>query len=96
MVAGTRRQEIARLLRERPRTVLDIARTVGAPVKTVLDDLQHVRRGLAPGEAWAVEPASCRACGFEFRERERLDVPSRCPRCRSEDIEDPAFGIVKE
>ena len=90
---GTRREEIGRLLRARPHSPLELARQVKAPVKTVLADLEHVRRGLRPGEAWVVDAAACRSCGFVFRERSRLSTPSRCPECRSEDIADPSFAI---
>jgi predicted Zn-ribbon and HTH transcriptional regulator len=95
-MAGTRRQQIARLLRESPRTVLELSRIVKSPVKSVLIDLEHVRRGLKEGDRWTVIPAECQGCGFVFRERERLNRPSRCPKCRSEEILEGAFGISRE
>jgi predicted Zn-ribbon and HTH transcriptional regulator len=94
-MASTRRQEIARILRTGPHTVDDLARKVGAPAKSVLADLEHVRRGLKGGDAWRVHEAACLSCGFVFRGRERLATPSRCPECRSEDIEDPRFEIAR-
>jgi predicted Zn-ribbon and HTH transcriptional regulator len=90
----TRRQRIAALLRAGPIAVPEIARLTGASVKGVLADLEHVRRGLDPGEAWAVSPAECSSCGFAFKGRERLDVPSRCPECRSEDIAEARYAIT--
>ena len=93
-VAETRRQVIARVLRTGPHTVEDLARKVGAPAKSVLVDLEHVRRGLKEGDEWAVTDAVCLSCGFIFRGRERLETPSRCPECKSEDIEDPRFEIA--
>lgn len=92
----TRRQKLAQLLREGPRTVLDLSRVLGAPVKSVLDDLEHVRRGVKEGEEWTVEDAACAGCGFVFRGRKRLDRPSRCPECRSEDIREPAYAIARK
>jgi predicted Zn-ribbon and HTH transcriptional regulator len=89
----TRRQEIARLLKTGSFGAADIARRLGAPLRLVFDDLEHVRRGLKEGERWVATTAECLACGFVFRGRERLTTPSRCPRCRSEDIRDPEFGI---
>ncbi len=94
-MAGTRRERIAELLREGGSwTSLELARKIGAPVKTVLDDLEHVRRGLREGEVWTARAAECEACGFEFRDRTRLDRPSRCPECKSEMIREAAFGII--
>jgi len=92
----TRRQQIAQLLRGGQFNVFDIARQVRAPAKSVLADLQHVRQGLKPGERWFVLDASCLGCGFVFRGRERLDSPSRCPRCKGEQIEEARFGITGE
>jgi hypothetical protein len=93
-MASTRRQEIARLLRQGRLSVLDIARRFGAPARSVLADLEHIRRGLAAGERWVVSEAECLSCGFVFKGRERLNTPSRCPRCRSEQIRDPEFAIT--
>ena len=90
----TRRQRIADLLRRGPLSVPEIARLSGASVKGVLSDLEHVRRGIGPAEAWTVAPAECASCGFSFKGRERLDVPSRCPRCRSEDIVEARYAIT--
>jgi hypothetical protein len=93
-MASTRRQEIARVLRTGPHTVGDLARKVEASVKSVLLDLQHVRRGLKAPEEWVAADAVCRDCGFVFRGRERLETPSRWPECRSENIEGPRFEIA--
>ena len=92
----TRRQKLAGLLREGPRTARELSRVLGAPVKAVLNDLEHVRRGLKAGEEWAVEEPECLRCGFVFRERKRLDRPSRCPECRSEDLREPAYAIARQ
>ena len=72
----------------------ELARLVGASVKGVLADLEHVRRGLERAEEWTVAPAECASCGFGFKGRERLDVPSRCPECRSEDIIEARYAIT--
>ena len=97
----TRRQEIAELLRHGAMTAPEIARRIGASVKAVLADLEHVRRSLKGGgkssgkntEKWAARDAECLDCGFVFEGRERLDVPSRCPECKSEAIREAAFEI---
>lgn len=89
----TRRQEIAGLLRTGPATADDLAARTGVHPRTVLDDLEHVRRSLAAGEKWVAHGAECGRCGFLFRERARLNTPSRCPKCRSEEIDPPRFEI---
>ena len=93
----TRRQEIAELLRRGALTAPEIARRIGASVKSVLADLEHVRRGLKGGGKgagkWVARDAECLDCGFVFEGRERLDVPSRCPECKSESIREAAFEI---
>ena len=90
-MAETRRQRIAEILRHGPITVLQLAREMGAPVKAVVDDLGHVMRSLR-GRV-RVEPAECGECGFVFRGRHRVETPSRCPECRSEDIREPRFWV---
>ena len=92
-MSATRRQQIAAILRHGGLTVPEMAQRVGAPVKAVLSDLEHVRRSVKGGEKWVVCDAECLACGFVFKGRDRLNVPSRCPECRSEQIRDAAFEI---
>jgi hypothetical protein len=90
---GTRRQRIAQLLKEQHLTAFGISKAVGAPIKTILDDLPHIRRSLKGNEKWVVEHAECGRCGFVFRDRSRFTTPSRCPKCRGESIRDAVFGI---
>lgn len=92
-MSSTRRQQIAEFLRHGGLTAPEIAGRIEAPVKSVLADLEHVRRGVKGGEKWVVRDAECLACGFVFKGRDRLNVPSRCPECRSEQIRDGAFEI---
>jgi len=93
---GTRRQKMAALLRQGRWTARDLARNLRAPMKVVIDDLEHLRRSLRAGEAWAVDAAGCETCGFVFEGREKVDRPSRCPACRGERIREAAFGIEGE
>ncbi len=92
-MASTRRQQIAQVLRSGPVTVHEIARKLQMPVKIVLEDMEHVRLSVTNAERWIVEAAECLECGFVFRGRDRLNRPSRCPQCKSEDIQDPRYGI---
>ena len=92
----TRRQSIAKALRERPITVMQISRQLGIPIKLALADIEHIRRSLRgghAGEKLQVRESACASCGFVFRGRSRPTAPSRCPVCRSERISEPEFSI---
>ncbi len=92
----TRRERIISLLEERDYSPSELARALDlrgkGAVKTVLEDLrviQHVVK--REGKVLLIKPAECRNCGFVFKPE--IKVPSRCPRCKSEWIEEPRFKI---
>jgi len=90
----TVREELAGALRRAPATAHELSREAGLREKDVADHLGHLARSLgARGERLAIEPAACIACGFVFRDRERLTRPGACPRCRSTRIDPPVFRI---
>lgn len=72
-----------------------LAELVGVPERQVEDHLTHVAKSVARDRTrrFVMEPSCCRDCGFVFRERTRLTRPSRCPRCRSEALSPPRYGI---
>ncbi|MGB9704410.1 MAG: transcriptional regulator [Pyrobaculum sp.] len=79
-----------------PLTVNQLQILVNTELKPseLYDELEHVKRTLKRlGYRLEVVPAVCRNCGYEFRDRERLKKPSRCPRCKSERIEPPRFYV---
>ena len=87
------RKKLIAMLRGNPMTVSQIARLVDEPPSRVADDLQHLFRSLKHTEYKAVlEPARCRACGFEFS-GEKLTKPSKCPECHSTWVLEPKIGI---
>ncbi|HEY6871206.1 MAG TPA: transcriptional regulator [Geobacteraceae bacterium] len=90
----TLRHEIVALLAENTLSARDISGEVRISEKEVQEHLEHIRAALhARGERLAITPAACRQCGFEFRKRERLNKPGRCPVCQGEQIEPPLFSI---
>lgn len=91
----TVREALAEALRrEGPATARELSSSVGIREKDVAGHLEHLARSLAArGERLAVEPASCVACGYVFRERSRLSRPGACPACRSTRVEPPAFRV---
>jgi hypothetical protein len=72
-----------------------LAELVGIPERQVEEHLAHVVQTLARDRThrFVLEPSSCPACGYVFRDRRRLTCPSRCPRCRAEGITPPRYGI---
>jgi transcriptional regulator len=69
-----------------------LAEELGLREKDVVEHLEHLRRSHV---TLAVTPAACRECGFVFRKRERFGRPSRCPVCRSEQINEPVFEVAR-
>ncbi|MFB6130666.1 MAG: transcriptional regulator [Salinigranum sp.] len=93
MVAETTRQRIVDALRDGSQTASSLSRTVGAPRSAVYDHLRHVARSLeGSGERLLVAPPECADCGFDGYD-DPVGDPSRCPRCRSEDVREAAFKI---
>jgi predicted Zn-ribbon and HTH transcriptional regulator len=92
--AETLRDAIRRALRSGPATARDLSAAVGLREKDVAEHLSHLTRSLGHrGERLVVEPASCVACGYAFRDRTRLTRPGACPACRSTRIDPPVFRI---
>ncbi|RLM67854.1 transcriptional regulator [Halorubrum sp. Atlit-26R] len=97
----TTRQRIADALREEPRTASDLAETLSLPTPTVYEHLEHVSRSVREGnggsegdadDEFLVAPPTCRECGFDGFD-DPVNEPSRCPECKGERIEEPAFVI---
>ncbi|MFO0652166.1 MAG: transcriptional regulator [Polyangiales bacterium] len=73
----------------------ELASAAGLTEKDVIHHLEHLARSL-PHEALklVVEPATCLACEYVFRDRDRLTAPSACPECRSERVAPPSFKVA--
>ena len=94
---ATVREALREALRRGPATARDLSAEVGVREKDVADHLAHLARSLPHrGERLVVQPASCIACGFAFRSRERLARPGACPACRSTRIDPPLFRVEAE
>jgi len=96
MVELTIRQEIIALLKEGPKTAKDVSRALGIKEKDVIAHLPHVARSVGLGGRLAVENSECLKCGFQFKKRERLQTPSRCPVCKSERITETRYRIEED
>jgi len=88
----TTRKQIAEALREEPATASDLGESLSLPTPVVYDHLTHVSRSVDGDSEFLVAPPTCRDCGFD-RFDDPVNQPSRCPECKSERIEEPAFVI---
>jgi len=91
----TTRQRIADTLREGPATASDLGEMLSLPTPVVYDHVEHVSRSVADDGTDAellVAPPECCDCGFDGFD-DPINGPSRCPECKSERIEEPAFVI---
>jgi predicted Zn-ribbon and HTH transcriptional regulator len=91
----TPRQRIMQLITGTRLSSFQLAQMIGVSERQIEDHLVHVIKTVGRDKArrFLLEPSSCLACGFEFTDRSRVTRPSRCPRCRSESITAPRFGI---
>lgn len=91
----TTRERLADRLRERAATPSELAATFDISRGSVIAHLEHVARSIdaSTGETLEVAPPRCRACGFEAFD-DLLNLPSRCPNCKSEDLAEPMVRIT--
>ncbi|MFC1823316.1 transcriptional regulator [Thermodesulfobacteriota bacterium] len=90
----TYRQRLIELVCEDQMTLRELSAEVKLPIKEVLGHLEHVRKSIRPPLRFNLEPAECLECGFVFKDRRRLNTPSKCPRCKSNRIQEPEFSIL--
>jgi len=88
------RKDLIPLLLDHPLSVAQIARQVRESPKDIAADLEHLFRSLKNTDYRAsITPAVCRKCGFEFGS-DKLQKPSRCPKCKSTWLEEPLIQIL--
>lgn len=90
----TTRQRLADHLRQQPSTPSALANEFALSVGAIMGHLEHVSQSVdgSEGEQFLVAPPTCRACGFDGFD-DLLNIPSRCPSCKGESVEEPAFTI---
>lgn len=89
------RKDLIDLLLDNPTSLAEIARDLEIPIKDVEDDLHHLEKSLKYSDyRLVVHPASCRKCGFKFKE-EKLHKPGKCPRCHETWIQEPLLEVIK-
>lgn len=91
----TLRQQMIDLLRQSPMDVLSLSQALAVSEKEIVDHLPHIAKSAAGrGGRLSLRPAYCEGCGFQFKERQRLSPPSRCPRCKSARILGPWYHVT--
>lgn len=89
----TTRQRIADFLRHETADAGTLANEFGITAESALSHVEHVAKSLdGTDEQLLAAPPVCRDCGFD-RFDDLTNRPSRCPECKSEDVEEPAFTI---
>jgi predicted Zn-ribbon and HTH transcriptional regulator len=90
----TIRKQMIALLDKREMTAKELSQTLKIREKEVYEHLSHISRSVnAQKKKLFITPAQCLECGFVFEKRKRFTRPSRCPRCKSEHIRNPAYRI---
>ena len=91
----TTRQRLADALRAEPATPSELATRLDLTPQAVLRHAEHVSRsvdGAGTDEQLLVAPPTCRDCGFDDFD-DLLNLPSRCPDCKSESVSEPTLTI---
>lgn len=92
---ATERQEIEELLRKGKYSIQQLANLYKTDVHRIEEHLQHIQRSIKPKKLRR-DPAFCKHCGFVFKERIKINVPSRCPKCKSEWVQGARFWIEED
>ena len=91
----TTRQRLADALREEPATPSELAVELDLTPHSVLRHAEHAFRSVDSAETdeqLLVAPPTCRDCGFDDFD-DLLNLPSRCPSCKSEAVSEPTLTI---
>ncbi|WP_458206155.1 transcriptional regulator [Haladaptatus sp. NG-SE-30] len=92
----TTREQIAAFLRQESATPSTLAGEFDITAGAAIRHVRHVARSVeSGGEQLLVAPPTCQDCGFDAFD-DPANRPSRCPECKSEAIEEPAFTIRSE
>jgi predicted Zn-ribbon and HTH transcriptional regulator len=90
----TIRQQIIEFLSNKEMGGRELSQSVGIREKEVYEHLSHIARSVnARRKKLIIIPSRCLECGYIFEDRKRFSPPSRCPRCKSEHIQDPTYRV---
>lgn len=90
------RKDLIDILLNRPCTVEELAELMQAKHKDVVDDLRHLLRSLKHQPyAAVIVPPHCKQCGFDRFKPDKLNKPSRCPRCKGSFVAPPRIYLER-
>ena len=90
----TIRQQLIELLINAEMSARELSQAVGVREKEVYEHLFHIGRSVtARKKRLAIIPSRCLGCDYVFKNRKRFTSPGRCPRCKGEHIQNPAYRI---
>lgn len=89
------RKELIEYLQHHKSSISELARQFEAKPADIIEEMEHIRKTLRhEGLRMRITPASCRKCHFVFN-RDKLDKPGKCPKCKSTWIQEPEFLLEK-
>ena len=80
-------------LENRRMSVREIIQEYGLTKKESIDILKAISKSILPKKRLVRVDAVCRFCGFVFKNRDRFDTPTKCPKCRGESITEVKYYI---
>jgi transcriptional regulator len=91
---STLRRQMIEMLRAGPMDLRELALALGIDEKEAAVHLSHAAKSISRrGARLIVQWATCRNCGFEFKERRRFTPPGRCPQCKQSRIDGPFYQV---
>ncbi len=91
----TIRQQMMTLLSQGVYSARELSYELSIREKEVYSHLAHIARSaVSQSHRLIVIPSRCLVCGYVFEKRKRFTRPGRCPRCKGERIEEPAYQVV--
>lgn len=92
----TRRERAWELLQQREEgwSPRELAEALGTTEGVVMEDLRHLQRSAKRSDrALHMLPTKCRGCGWVGR-AEEARRPTKCPRCKSQELHPPRFRVA--
>lgn len=91
----TIRKQMIGLLEKEEMSAREISQAVQIREKEVYEHLAHIGRTVnTKRKKLVITPSQCLECGYVFKNRKRYTRPSRCPHCKNEHINNPAYRIL--